>query len=1393
MKERSELKKSILLCGESDGERFKRTFTIVRTIDDGGSCICYEAYHEASGRGVLKEFYPKEAYGLERDENGQLIHPAEFGDGKERFERALREYLEPYEMLLSAKRDGPERELATFIPAFEIYYGCNERCETVGTVYIWTPDAELETFDNVCGEIHAHPERDPEHKLVTVLSAVESLTRCVCALHRADMVHRDIKPANFGFVKRGNETLTQTLSLFDINSVCSVYSRFSGSVGTKGYMEPEAGYEDASNQTDIYSIGAVLFYAVIVSDETMEGGYLYHPAYYDRLRELVGESRLIRASEANSHPRLRNILTVILQKCLCRRTGRYANCEELLKDLETALYYALPSDITRRSRAREKWVLTDVEKSLDRNVEKNSMLAMQYHLYEKPLYQCVSGDETAVNVLVVGFGNYGQKFLDVCLQVGQIRGKTLNVTVVSDDITDKEIYCAERPELAEFFNIDGALDGSGDTYGNITFQVTELAQDDQKANAEILQNIMCEHCGERHPHYVFIALGEDALNLAAARACRVAVDVFEVDCVVCCVCENGRLRGKAAAGLSPVYVNADVRGSRLYEDVERMAFNTHLVWEKNLNIDYRAVRAEFKKGYNHDACVSSVLALKYKLYSVGIDLERCGADEAARRFAELCMGKSRESQQIRDELIWIEHRRWVTEKLCLGWRAIRNLEDCLGGVTKDEKRKRHVCIVRSRPGQGLDGVRCELWDKASEEKLGELDELDRLSVDLHRLLVKKAEPLRRRDLLSGSGMAGIRTLIEGSKKAVVAFQEWFTCLKDIWNGDIGKARLYKGLRNAFLEAADGLPEENRKSLRGQVEAFETVFAPILASMEYRDWKLDDVAFIDSIPFVLTYSEDACMAVPYGMGDNNAVFGNVAAATVVNPARILYLCLLEQEREVRALRETIPYVAGYMEKKRLKAAAELVVAYPANLAPMVSEAFEAELIKLGNGRIRRVKLIQLTELDELAPKLEVYLKRRQTGKRVFAVEKNDTRLSYMLQGAGLYRAFPNYRFDSAGMRFHESSRCDLFGYIRKTPHITVTDMAAFRLSSGESSGHPEFYDDYKELWDKYREKSGTWKLMCNVLGDYAGKNDTIASFRKKGQREKNDVAEQYLYLLPSACLKSAAKILEFLKTQDIAEQDSRANGYTTSSCEVVISDRCGYRAEYDRLFANVYALMTPDAVTAHLNTKSHEVNVVFDNLVVSGVQTWGPKGGEIRSLMEYLQGKGYVIGLQADSDGKLSFTYATRQIKALLTTAGKLLEVYTYHKVKELGQFDDVVSGFEIDWEGTDVKSEFDCVVTKGFRTLFVECKARTDIEQDFYFRLAKLRDQFGINASAVLVADTQERSFYDNAPVNAMQRKRGGMMDVVTIWKPGEIDDIGRTLLRVINGTYEPEEESANV
>ncbi|MCD7709382.1 MAG: DUF1887 family protein, partial [Clostridiales bacterium] len=638
---------------------------------------------------------------------------------------------------------------------------------------------------------------------------------------------------------------------------------------------------------------------------------------------------------------------------------------------------------------------------------------------------------------------------------------------------------------------------------------------------------------------------------------------------------------------------------------------------------------------------------------------------------------------------------------------------------------------------------------------------------------------KKQNLLYGNIMAGIRELIEGDRNASAAFSEWFACLRDIWSGDTEKVRLCRGLEAAFLNAADSMPDDRKKPLREQVRAFDALFYPILASKEYRDWKQDDAALVDSIPFVLTYTEHAYMAIPFSADDNNSLFENVAVPTVANPDRIIYLYLLEKEQDMDKLLRAIPHVMQYMSRKRFKAAVEFVLACEKKAQDFADKVDGTEIMKLGEGRIRQVKRIASDNARAIPADIEAYLRKRSAGKRFFAVEKNDTKLSEMLLVAGFYDSFASYRFDSRGMKFDEVVGCDMLRYIRKTPYMTVADMMSLRLSVGDSGHKPEFVkDDYGKLWEKYQENTNSWKFLCTALGEHAEKNDIIAGF-KKWQSDKN--LETYQYIIPFECSRSAEKIIQSLEEHDIIGKDSYVTGRTTDSCKVTIHGSRGYKGEFGKLFSDVYALMIADDIRVCPNPKDHEVDVKFDSLVVSDA----PIDVRQRSLMNYFYEEGYVINLQfgqaENNKVRVSFTYASRQIKELLTTEGKMLEVHTYRKAKELGEFDDVESGYEVSWEGTDVKSEFDCVLTKGFRSLFVECKARPHIDQNFYYKLGQLTGQFGINATAVLVADTQE---VDSAPLNDMQRERGNMLGVITVYKRDEIEDIGNTLLRIIDGNY---------
>ena len=150
--------------------------------------------------------------------------------------------------------------------------------------------------------------------------------------------------------------------MFDISTISARYNRKEEKTGTLGYVESEL-YDPlniATVQTDIYAIGATLFNAIIILDELTDTGYLYNDGYFKNLKYMVDNSKLIQASEHNYNPKLRYLLTKILEKCLCNRSNRYVRCEDLLEDIEEALYYIVPVTLNKQSKGKDIWVLSDI-------------------------------------------------------------------------------------------------------------------------------------------------------------------------------------------------------------------------------------------------------------------------------------------------------------------------------------------------------------------------------------------------------------------------------------------------------------------------------------------------------------------------------------------------------------------------------------------------------------------------------------------------------------------------------------------------------------------------------------------------------------------------------------------------------------------------------------------------------------------------------------------------------------------------------------------------------------------------------------------------------------------------------------------------------------------------
>ena len=1318
MNGRSYLKKSVLLCGESDQGRFKRTFLIQERLPGAGaSAVCYRASYEGGSCGILKEFYPLDVPSLVRDADGQILRCTGTEEDRRVFEQLLEEYVAPYRMLQEARR---QDELATFLPPFEIYYGSDADCHPIGTVYIWSPEPRLETFDRVCDEIHAHPTVRPEYHLLHVLYAMESLVKCVLALHKAGLIHRDIKPSNFGFVKRGDELLTQSISLFDVDTICSVYhvptgvARFS-----EGFAEPEVKTMSPCPLTDIFSIGATLFHAIIVCEEARAGGDLYHPAFYAQLRQMVDSSELITASETNSHPHLRAILTRILQKTLCLRRDRYQCCEALLADVQRALYYVIPAELSGKGHPAQQWILADADqlRELDCRSENHSTPALQHLLYTVPLYADCPPEQKALDVLVIGFGKYGQRFLDIVLQIGQMPGKQLSVTVVSDSAEDKAVYLNERPELGRFFDVDGSLPDDPECYGAIRFVTHTLPADAPADNAAFLHSLF--PAGST-PDYAFVAVGQDSLTLSLAAS----VQPF---CRTCFVWEGKALALAEYGEMHPVYVNADISRDAFFTELERMAFNVHLLWNKHLRIPFRALRKDFRKPYHYNSCISFVLSVQYKMYAIGIRSQNRTAEEQAQAY--LAYISAHETQK--NELIWLEHRRWVTEKLCAGYRCMTNLEECARGQTKDERLKRHICIVRSRPDAGLSAPDWttkeglpdpDKWDHPVPEALERLDALDRMSVELHLMYRRHAEEQGLSNVL----VSAVTGQTEQDPACAAAFRELLHCMHQIQSAHRDSLRLYEGLRTACLSsvrASSILRRSGQRTLLRLMDSLHEQFYPVMAAQMYRDYKKDDAVLVEGIPFILTYSHAVCMMIPYSAGNPTAVFDNLAAACIIRPDRLLYLAYCQDDAELRALRRTLPRLTGYMSRREMHAKAEFLIGCTPALCAEYADVFAQECRTQG-GRIHSIRLVPAASETAFADAIRALLQGRRKSSRRFLLELNDTPLSGALEAADFPAHFPYFRFDATSMQFTMTRACNALQYIRNDAFLTVSDL----FPDAASYAAPiESLVDCKALWSRCSTCGSAWKALATRLHAYTNAHDCIASFTRNCTASKTEGICRWL--LPAGCRSAAERILNAFTAEGIIGSASRVQSITADSCAVEILDFYGNRSALDALFARPDLLLQTDLICCRTEPETHTVQVLYQGLVVRGFDCRAlPE--ESLQLLTYFRENGLLNNLSF-TEQSADFAFAAPQIRELLTKEERLLMLYVCRMAKESGRFDDIRSREELGIR----EDAFDLVLTRGYSSLFVKCL--TEPNSASSKRLAAFAGQYGIHADTMLIIHTE--------------------------------------------------------
>lgn len=1375
-------------------------FTITGVIGEGGSSVCYSAEH--GGRmGRLKEFYPVDTalgdknffFFFRRSKQNQLVS---VGEGMaERFEGMCREFTHAYEVLEQVKRENRHHELLNnYIPPYELFRGEPEEGQP-GTVYVWTPnDKKGKNFQDYLTEVRKYPRKLPEHKLYNILTTLITVADCIRLFHGAGLLHLDIKPSNFLVPYDSQMNINPgSISLFDVNSIYALDSDFPRVSGTPGFRAPEAEIGRADNRSDIFSIGAMLYYAVVISDPQEPA--LYEQGQYPNLERLVEDSALIRASETNSSPSVKFLLTHILRKCLARRPkDRYDCCEALIGDLKTARAYLLPDIFGSQLKQDKRLAILDRASK----AQTAPTAVLQNLLYTSPLYTNLGEEETKLRILVVGAGTYGQKFMDQCLQAGQMRGYELDICAASAEAElNKAVYLHYRPALTEFVNVDGSMKNSPfEPYARMRFVGTPDAfvRGKNAHNAALAKDILTREYPQSC-HYIFVALGDDDLNYDVAKA----FSDQKPGCPIHFVVQSGEHRVYRKA--SPVYVNDPITPASIDPELDAMAFSAHLSWLDGRTLDMQEAKKQFRDPYYYHSSVSYVLSIPYKLMSIGIR-ERDPA-LAAKEFQKRLLSGSERTRADLSRLTALEHRRWVMEKVTDGWTAPRDdsgeidYEGCIRRCRiNDKSRKLHPCIVHSGEDTPLSDPGYS-WNAPCSAD-GDLDPLDRMSVELHRCALAHAEAFRRSQPLQGDDILALRKLAKGSEEADRAFRRYLHCLQNLLEGNKNYASLLDSYEQDLEAALRIAVPENRREVADRLGWIRKHFFPVIQSNSRRDYKSYDETLVRNIPYILTNRHQPYLALAFDdaqnqEGRNDIVFGNVASATVLHPAKITYLYYATPKTDISRFLGKAAAVLKYLHQRHLHCQVSFTIAHTG-----AEEA--AARLKAGLQELRdttRLQNFTVTPCADEGEAAEIFFQ-SLTGKRVDLFD-GSTRLFRSQVQTGwflgrLLERIPYFEFDREHQTFPVCRGCEYLSYIKGGACLRVEDMFLLMDARDNRFHHPEFADDYMTLWNIYtgaNSKSPTafrngvtnWNRLCNQLDAFAQKNDAIADITL--DPEKKGFDRHFIYFFPGYAFRAAEKLLTALKQTGAVTERSVLCTHASDTCRIDLYSGWNLGTVFENLFARPYMLIDPQnlkIVDLYRGNIRH-IMISYENLVVNNLVL---EDKYSYSVLEQLYKNHFIIKLKQSENNPqcVSFCYTSPRMKKMLTTAGEILEVYTYYELMKLGCFDDLASGYEFRWGSTDVVNEIDAIVTKGMRSVLVECKGRKQLDQGFYHKLTSLADQFGIGARKVLIANTYEQSAYLDGE-NQTQLQRGRQMGIITIYKPDEIRNIGRTLQSILEGTYQ--------
>lgn len=1361
-------------------------YVIDRLAGSGGFSLMYIAHLAGTSRYVaLKELFPRNVENgiAERREDGRIViydpmTPASALDDAAAWKELTGYFEREVKLTQKAARVFDEEGNGESQNSPDVWGISGPFRDSKGNLYIAEDTAQGEPLEDLIRSGFV-TDRNGEvlinGNLEDILNILKETARLLDKLHGDNhMFHLDISPYNIYVVNAGAGT-RMSPHIIDYGSA---YDRADEGEKTahrftcNPFSPPEikalaelndqdAGYKpDASSDT--YAVASILFYAVTGQIYTVKS------MFDQRWRERICEEYDPSWYGADLKDSFVGKLIAVLEKGLrADQNARYKTAKELYDDL---------SDLQKAFRTSG-----DLLSKIDEDERMSYAILDKYPLYD---YRSASGD---MDILCLGCGTFVRRMIFSMMSCGQMIGSHLNIHVVSQEAEDqfKNTLLAQAPALDKYSN----LVRSGNEYEYVTFIYESVT--------DLLQPETCERIAAAYSpcRYTVISLGrnKDNIDLAhryakclsknrtasadrsvihyytsedAARNVRSEVDKKDISDMVELAPFGSGAKGYAAA----------VRA------LGRQALRINYLYDKLGNP--RAALADTARKfvddpYSQRSSCASALHLRYKLASVGIDPSQdADIGDIVSEYLRVVAGTKR------DELVILEHRRWMMYMIADGYREPsleqirkyafrRGADEKFNASFKDTANKLHHCLVPCTTGINLPRSHKE-WDDqyGSYEEIDATgyDLLDKMSLKVHLLARERIEATAsKKELLDDlHNMIGAPLERKEAEMAELAKKNLAADSKDAEGvGDLSSAldrprkrydRVYKALENMAdsgeyngeLDEIALLEQDYAECGIGAAAGFRTLREDIAIYIEfsrYRDYKAPDAQIIDNLLWLLYADEELTLIKTNGQ----TVSDNIAGPLVLEPKRLLYVGKEYDE-------ELVEFLRGHGNRDNIQ------------FIPRNEENTDSVFRSLENlcSRVSGKCVVDVTGSDEMYIAAAVLI--AQENKNVSVVRCN----------AGTQRVENIIGFDRAGA--YQLNTC-----------LSAEEVYALYGAKSEPANNQymlrlsHIADD---MWELYQDFHGDWEALTAYFYRFGSSPELLFNVYRSNTRDTEwrtfsvftDMApwgslklkecffqlEQagFIRNLTAASRGSFGVKLSFQYPGDAGQPQNK--DYIFNRCKELFTWKMRYALAPFKLTVTSNGDVGKDTVSIESGSYSNRYDkdgIDFSDRRLKGNGSWKRfQYKQIIPALKRMQELGLICELSTSDDmGKapvnIQFAYTDLAVKDCLMTSGNVLELYAWNMARQTGYFDDCRANLTFHWK-EGAKNELDLILTKGLTTLVVSCKT-AKFNKAHLYEIKYLAERFSLNSKAVIVyssrqaVDEREHLTYDLSAVKDRAKAMG--------------------------------------